>query len=97
MLMTKEDEALTSTNDNILNTTDLSSLYSTEVTNQTVSLGANVTGAATNATEAVTNATVIYLLNQFNTEYRQIHGSLSLSVCVFGIIANVLNIIVLTR
>ena len=29
--------------------------------------------------------------------YRPIHGYLSLAVCVFGIIANVLNIIVLTR
>ncbi|KAJ6220186.1 hypothetical protein RDWZM_005998 [Blomia tropicalis] len=33
----------------------------------------------------------------FNQQYRQVHGTLSLFVCVFGIIANVLNIIVLTR
>lgn len=34
---------------------------------------------------------------RFNLFYRPIHGYLSLAVCVFGIIANVLNIIVLTR
>ena len=34
---------------------------------------------------------------QFYYFYRPIHGYLSLAVCVFGIIANVLNIIVLTR
>jgi hypothetical protein len=33
----------------------------------------------------------------FHHFYRPIHGYLSLAVCVFGIIANVLNIIVLTR
>jgi hypothetical protein len=33
----------------------------------------------------------------FHYFYRPIHGYLSLAVCVFGIIANVLNIIVLTR
>lgn len=33
----------------------------------------------------------------FYNFYRPIHGYLSLAVCVFGIIANVLNIIVLTR
>ena len=32
-----------------------------------------------------------------NHNYRQVHGTLSLVVCVFGIVANVLNIIVLTR
>ena len=32
-----------------------------------------------------------------NYQYRQVHGHFSLAVCVFGIIANVLNIIVLSR
>ena len=36
-------------------------------------------------------------LLQFIYGYRQVHGGLSLGVCVFGIIANVLNIIVLSR
>ncbi|CAG2163501.1 unnamed protein product [Oppiella nova] len=36
-------------------------------------------------------------LTRFSNFYRPIHGYLSLAVCVFGIIANVLNIIVLTR
>ncbi|CAG2110456.1 unnamed protein product, partial [Medioppia subpectinata] len=36
-------------------------------------------------------------LTRFADFYRPIHGYLSLAVCVFGIIANVLNIIVLTR
>ncbi|XP_054164377.1 G-protein coupled receptor dmsr-1-like [Oppia nitens] len=36
-------------------------------------------------------------LTRFSEFYRPIHGYLSLAVCVFGIIANVLNIIVLTR
>jgi len=38
-----------------------------------------------------------YEFSNFHILYRQIHGYLSLAVCVFGIIANVLNIIVLTR
>lgn len=37
------------------------------------------------------------LFNRLNLDYRSVHGYLSLGVCVFGIIANVLNIIVLTR
>lgn len=37
------------------------------------------------------------IFHRLNYEYRNIHGYLSLVVCVFGIIANVLNIIVLTR
>ncbi|OTF80083.1 hypothetical protein BLA29_015300, partial [Euroglyphus maynei] len=36
------------------------------------------------------------IFQRLNYEYRNIHGYLSLVVCVFGIIANVLNIIVLT-
>ncbi|UXI18854.1 hypothetical protein NH340_JMT04797 [Sarcoptes scabiei] len=37
------------------------------------------------------------LFDRLNLDYRSVHGYLSLGVCVFGIIANVLNIIVLTR
>lgn len=36
-------------------------------------------------------------LSEFSDWYRQYHGYLAVIVCVFGIIANVLNIIVLTR
>lgn len=36
-------------------------------------------------------------LLQFIYGYRQVHGGLSLGICVFGIVANVLNIIVLSR
>lgn len=34
---------------------------------------------------------------QFRESFLSVHGYLSLSVCIFGIIANILNIIVLTR
>ena len=37
-----------------------------------------------------------YLLD-FRYEYIKIHGWISIAVCLFGIIANILNIIVLTR
>lgn len=37
-----------------------------------------------------------YLL-EFRDEYIKIHGWISIAVCLFGIIANILNIIVLTR
>jgi len=36
-------------------------------------------------------------LSQFGDWYRQYHGYLAVIVCVLGIIANVLNIVVLTR
>lgn len=36
-------------------------------------------------------------LRAFETKYKPIHGYLATIVCVFGVIANVLNIIVLTR
>lgn len=36
-------------------------------------------------------------LLRINHSYRLVHGELSLAVCVFGIVANVLNIIVLSR
>lgn len=36
-------------------------------------------------------------LLRINHSYRTVHGELSLAVCVFGIVANVLNIIVLSR
>ena len=36
-------------------------------------------------------------LQVFNTWYKEIHGFLAVIVCVFGIIANILNIVVLTR
>lgn len=68
------------------------------------------TTAATISTTAMINELNNVLNNQYdrnefygeifhrlNYEYRNIHGYLSLVVCVFGIIANVLNIIVLTR
>lgn len=35
--------------------------------------------------------------HSFNEYYTPIHGYLSLFVCVFGIISNILNIVVLTR
>lgn len=35
--------------------------------------------------------------HHFNEYYTPIHGYISLIVCVFGIIANILNIVVLTR
>ncbi|KAK4470947.1 hypothetical protein MN116_006453 [Schistosoma mekongi] len=38
-----------------------------------------------------------YGLIKFGTEFSKIHGPLSLAVCTFGIPANLLNIIVLTR
>lgn len=36
-------------------------------------------------------------LHKFQQFYLPIHGYLSLSVCIFGIISNLINIIVLTR
>ena len=36
-------------------------------------------------------------LHVFQYRFEPIHGYLSLVVCVFGIIANILNIVVLTR
>lgn len=67
----------------------------------------NVTLNATFQLWAISNSTVIpettprayygdFFLH-FNNKYRLVHGPLSLGLCVFGIIANVLNIIVLTR
>ncbi|CAH8596149.1 receptor [Schistosoma haematobium] len=38
-----------------------------------------------------------YSLIKFGTEFSKIHGPLSLAVCIFGIPANLVNIIVLTR
>ena len=36
-------------------------------------------------------------LEQFRAYYRGVHGYLGLFVCIFGLVANILNIIVLTR
>ena len=36
-------------------------------------------------------------LAEFNDWYKDVHGYLAATVCVFGIIANILNIVVLTR
>lgn len=36
-------------------------------------------------------------LKQFEAFYRPIHGYLAASICIFGVVANVLNIVVLTR
>lgn len=36
-------------------------------------------------------------LRTFETKYKPVHGYLAASVCVFGVVANMLNIIVLTR
>ena len=36
-------------------------------------------------------------LKQFSARYKGIHGYISLVVCIFGTIANILNIVVLTR
>ena len=33
----------------------------------------------------------------FTTYYSEVHGYISLTVCIFGIIANLVNILVLTR
>lgn len=48
------------------------------------------------ATESLINKTDTILL-QFQQFYDPIHGYLSLAVCFFGTITNILNIIVLTR
>lgn len=45
----------------------------------------------------VSEVTEISALQTFETRYKPIHGYLAATVCVFGVIANVLNIIVLTR
>ena len=37
------------------------------------------------------------VLHYLNNQYRKVHGELSFSVCVFGVITNILNIIVLSR
>jgi hypothetical protein len=36
-------------------------------------------------------------LKQFEYFYKPIHGYLAACVCVFGVLANILNIVVLTR
>ena len=36
-------------------------------------------------------------LKEFGNEYSRKHGYISIGVCVFGILANLLNILVLTR
>ncbi|XP_054283627.1 G-protein coupled receptor dmsr-1-like [Macrosteles quadrilineatus] len=41
--------------------------------------------------------TPCYWLRDPSTRYRQLHGYIALLVCVFGTIANVLNVVVLTR
>lgn len=51
------------------------------------------------STTALEDQSIYYneSLLQFIYGYRQVHGGLSLGICVFGIVANVLNIIVLSR
>lgn len=61
---------------------------------------ADLPPSAMNSTNQTLYDTTAYfgdVFYHFNYKYRQLHGCLSLVVCVFGIIANVLNIIVLTR
>lgn len=36
-------------------------------------------------------------IRQFGQSYQRVHGYLSVMVCIFGIVSNLLNIIVLTR
>ncbi|XP_018325844.1 sex peptide receptor-like [Agrilus planipennis] len=48
----------------------------------------------------VTNVTIPYVycnLTEFSKSYRKVHGYLSLFVCVFGSVTNILNVFVLTR
>lgn len=50
------------------------------------------------ATIPLPNSSYIYdLLGEFNRIYGQIHGYLSIVLCLFGIFANSLNVTVLTR
>ena len=60
----------------------------------------NGTGENSNNENGLGNPSDAYFsetLIEFIQQYRQVHGGLSLAVCIFGIIANVLNIIVLSR
>nr|KAG5696468.1 hypothetical protein BaRGS_021005 [Batillaria attramentaria] len=62
-----------------------------------------VTGDATSSIqvmlgeESTTQPPTPSAIEQFGQSYQKIHGYFSLVVCVFGIVSNVLNIIVLTR
>ncbi|XP_071082633.1 G-protein coupled receptor dmsr-1-like [Haliotis cracherodii] len=51
----------------------------------------------TEAVKQMLTATTPSPIEKFGTTYGRIHGYLSIAVCIFGIISNALNIIVLTR
>ncbi|KAF5307925.1 hypothetical protein FQR65_LT06492 [Abscondita terminalis] len=62
--------------------------------NSTILTSENTTTSATNSSESHTNYCD---LQTFYVQYRNIHGYLSILVCIFGSIANILNICVLSR
>ena len=50
-----------------------------------------------NATMVVPEEDPVCDLGDFSQKYRGVHGYISLIVCIFGIVTNILNIVVLTR
>ena len=55
------------------------------------------TAAATTDNDTVYHYAGAAELAVFNDWYKQFHGYLAVVVCILGIIANILNIVVLTR
>ncbi|XP_050093964.1 G-protein coupled receptor dmsr-1-like [Anopheles aquasalis] len=63
-------------------------------------LDGSTIGASGNMTTATATAQLLYCgkaLDDFHTSYAKVHGMVCLLVCIFGSIANTLNIVVLTR
>lgn len=74
--------------------------YKTLLPSTSASIITQLTGNASSNTGSSSALDTAYfgdIFLQLNVKYRLVHGELSLFVCVFGIIANVLNIIVLSR
>ncbi|XP_049546665.1 G-protein coupled receptor dmsr-1-like isoform X3 [Anopheles darlingi] len=63
-------------------------------------LDGSTIGVTGNMTTATATAHLLYCgkaLDDFHTSYAKVHGMVCLLVCIFGSIANTLNIVVLTR
>uniref|UniRef100_A0A3Q0KPK9 Putative dro/myosuppressin receptor n=1 Tax=Schistosoma mansoni TaxID=6183 RepID=A0A3Q0KPK9_SCHMA len=68
-----------------------------ELINQTNPLNTSSSSSSSSSPSNNTEPIINYSLIKFGTEFSKIHGPLSLAVCLFGIPANFVNIIVLTR
>ena len=78
---------------NLLNSTAVSFVNKSAPTTPVQSLNSTV-GSFVNATQAVPTCEN---LREFSDNYDYMHGYMCLAICIFGAVANLLNIVVLTR